>query len=47
VADALRMLTAAQQQQPEAPTTPRDSAHPGSDGKVPPEQVGVLGNSAN
>jgi pilus assembly protein CpaC len=46
VADALRMLTAAQQP-PAVLPTPRDSAHPASEGKLPPEQVGVLGNPAN
>jgi pilus assembly protein CpaC len=46
VADALRMLTAAQQP-PALLPTPRDSAHPASEGKLPPEQVGVLGNPAN
>jgi pilus assembly protein CpaC len=46
VADALRMLTAAQQP-PAVLPTPRDSAHPASEGKLPPGQVGVLGNPAN
>jgi pilus assembly protein CpaC len=40
------MLNAAQRP-PAASSTPRDPALPASNGKVPPQQVGVLGNSAN
>lgn len=46
VADALRMLNAAQQP-PTAPTHPHDTARSVSNGKVPPQQVGVLGSAAN
>jgi pilus assembly protein CpaC len=46
VAEALRMLSAAQSP-PAASSTPRDPALPASNGKVPPQQVGVLGNPAN
>jgi pilus assembly protein CpaC len=46
VAEALRMLSAARQP-PAAPGTPREPTQPASNGKVPSQQVGVLGNSAN
>ena len=50
VAEALRMLNAAQHP-PAAPTAARNAAgnaaQPVLNGKVPPQQVGVLGNSAN
>ncbi|SIT45765.1 Type II and III secretion system protein [Paraburkholderia ribeironis] len=46
VAEALRMLNAAQYP-PAAPSAPRDAAQPASNGKVPPQQVGVLGSPAN
>lgn len=46
VAEALRMLSAAQR--PGAvPNVPSDAAQPTSNGKVPHQQVGVLGTSAN
>ena len=49
VAEALRMLNAAQHPPAASstPDTPRDAAQPVSNGKVPPRQVDVLGNSAN
>jgi pilus assembly protein CpaC len=40
------MLSAARQP-PAAPGTPREPTQPASNGKVPSQQVGVLGNSAN
>jgi pilus assembly protein CpaC len=40
------MLIAAQHP-PAAPSAPRDPAQPVLNGKVPPQQVGVLGNPAN
>lgn len=45
VAEALRMLNDTQQRPQSAPTP--DSALPGSSGKVPPLQVGVLGTSSD
>jgi pilus assembly protein CpaC len=46
VAEALRMLSAAQQP-PAAPPGPRETAQSALNGKVPSQQVGVLGNAAN
>ncbi|MFM0726660.1 pilus assembly protein N-terminal domain-containing protein [Paraburkholderia strydomiana] len=46
IAETLRMLIAAQHP-PAAPSAPRDPAQPVLNGKVPPQQVGVLGNPAN
>ncbi|MEC5409513.1 pilus assembly protein N-terminal domain-containing protein [Paraburkholderia sp. MPAMCS5] len=46
VAEALHMLNAAQQP-PASPATPRDGANSATNGKVPPQQVGVLGSAPN
>lgn len=46
VVEALRMLNSAQHP-PAAPSAPRDAAPPASNGKVVPQQVGVLGSPAN
>ncbi|WP_025599097.1 type II and III secretion system protein family protein [Burkholderia sp. WSM2230] len=46
VAEALRMLNAAGQP-PTAPSATRDAAASTTNGKVPPQQVGVLGSAPN
>ncbi len=46
VAEALRMLNAAEEP-PTAPSAPRDASPSAANGKVPPQQVGVLGSAPN
>jgi pilus assembly protein CpaC len=46
VAEALRMLSAAQQA-PTAPQEPQEATQSALNGKVPSQQVGVLGNAAH
>lgn len=49
VAEALRMLNAAEEPPtaPSAPSAPRDASPSAANGKVPPQQVGVLGSAPN
>ncbi|CAD6557670.1 Type 3 secretion system secretin [Paraburkholderia kirstenboschensis] len=46
VAEALRMLNAGQEP-PAAPAAPHDAGQSTTNGKVPPQQVGVLGSAPN
>jgi pilus assembly protein CpaC len=46
VAEALRMLNSAQHP-PASPASPSDSAQPATNGKVPAQQIGVLGSPGN